>query len=144
MSLSVSVLSLSAPVPVRLPQPCSIRFLVQEFLDIAAVPRRSFFELLATFTDNELEREKLAEFSSAQGQNELHSYCSRPRRTALEVKGSLSGVHYPSELVYMGFRFLNSAYTDWYLQMTGYTDWYLPQICYYKDSSKQRLLVPLF
>ncbi|XP_017315977.2 NADPH-dependent diflavin oxidoreductase 1 [Ictalurus punctatus] len=75
----------TAPVPVRLPQPCSIRFLVQEFLDIAAVPRRSFFELLTTFTDNELEREKLAEFSSAQGQNELHSYCSRPRRTALEV-----------------------------------------------------------
>ncbi|KAM9441401.1 NADPH-dependent diflavin oxidoreductase 1 [Clarias gariepinus] len=75
----------TAPVPVRLPQPCSIRFLVQEFLDIAAVPRRSFFELLATFTTNELEREKLLEFSSAQGQDELHSYCNRPRRTALEV-----------------------------------------------------------
>ncbi|XP_060719181.1 NADPH-dependent diflavin oxidoreductase 1 [Tachysurus vachellii] len=75
----------TAPVPTRLPQPCSIRFLVQEFLDIAAVPRRSFFELLATFATNDLEREKLAEFSSAQGQNELHSYCNRPRRTALEV-----------------------------------------------------------
>ncbi|GAA6089541.1 NADPH-dependent diflavin oxidoreductase 1 [Tachysurus ichikawai] len=75
----------AAPVPTRLPQPCSIRFLVQEFLDIAAVPRRSFFELLATFSTNDLEREKLAEFSSAQGQNELHSYCNRPRRTALEV-----------------------------------------------------------
>ncbi|KAK3527280.1 hypothetical protein QTP86_018608 [Hemibagrus guttatus] len=74
----------TAPVPARLPQPCSVRFLVQEFLDIAAVPRRSFFELLATFATNELEREKLAEFSSAQGQNELHSYCNRPRRTALE------------------------------------------------------------
>ncbi|KAF5909748.1 NADPH-dependent diflavin oxidoreductase 1, partial [Clarias magur] len=75
----------TAPVPVRLPQPCSVRFLVQEFLDIAAVPRRSFFELLATFTTNELEREKLQEFSSAEGQDELHSYCNRPRRTALEV-----------------------------------------------------------
>ncbi|TVK72989.1 NADPH-dependent diflavin oxidoreductase 1 [Bagarius yarrelli] len=73
------------PVPVRLPQPCSIRFLVQEFLDIAAVPRRTFFELLAMFATNELEREKLAEFSSVQGQDELHNYCTRPRRTALEV-----------------------------------------------------------
>uniref|UniRef100_A0AAY4EG73 NADPH-dependent diflavin oxidoreductase 1 n=1 Tax=Denticeps clupeoides TaxID=299321 RepID=A0AAY4EG73_9TELE len=75
----------SVTVPSRLPQPCSIRHLVESFLDIAAVPRRSFFELLATFATNELEREKLAEFSSARGQEELHAYCNRPRRTALEV-----------------------------------------------------------
>uniref|UniRef100_A0A3B4CYH7 NADPH-dependent diflavin oxidoreductase 1 n=1 Tax=Pygocentrus nattereri TaxID=42514 RepID=A0A3B4CYH7_PYGNA len=74
-----------SPVPACLPQPCSVRYLVEQFLDIAAVPRRSFFELLATFATNELERGKLAEFSSAQGQDELHSYCNRPRRTALEV-----------------------------------------------------------
>ncbi|XP_028273698.1 NADPH-dependent diflavin oxidoreductase 1 [Parambassis ranga] len=72
-------------VPVRLPQPCTIRTLVEIYLDIAAVPRRSFFELLATFSSNELEREKLAEFSSAGGQEDLLSYCNRPRRTALEV-----------------------------------------------------------
>uniref|UniRef100_A0A4W5RF08 NADPH-dependent diflavin oxidoreductase 1 n=1 Tax=Hucho hucho TaxID=62062 RepID=A0A4W5RF08_9TELE len=72
-------------VPARLAQPCTVRHLVESFLDIAAVPRRSFFELLATFATNELEREKLSEFSSAQGQDELHAYCNRPRRTALEV-----------------------------------------------------------
>ncbi|XP_041753477.1 NADPH-dependent diflavin oxidoreductase 1 isoform X1 [Coregonus clupeaformis] len=72
-------------VPARLAQPCTVRRLVESFLDIAAVPRRSFFELLATFATNELEREKLSEFSSAQGQDELHAYCNRPRRTALEV-----------------------------------------------------------
>lgn len=72
-------------VPVRLPQPCSVRHLVERYLDIAAVPRRSFFELLYTFSSNELEREKLQEFSSAAGQDDLHSYCNRPRRTALEV-----------------------------------------------------------
>ncbi|TRY74302.1 hypothetical protein DNTS_002940 [Danionella cerebrum] len=75
----------SSTVPARLPQPCSVRFLLEEFLDISAVPRRSFFELLATFATDELEREKLLEFSSAQGQDALHSYCNRPRRTALEV-----------------------------------------------------------
>ncbi|XP_024858598.1 NADPH-dependent diflavin oxidoreductase 1 isoform X2 [Kryptolebias marmoratus] len=72
-------------VPARLPQPCSVRRLLRQHLDIAAVPRRSFFELLATLASNELERDKLVEFSSAGGQDELHAYCHRPRRTALEV-----------------------------------------------------------
>ncbi|XP_034565103.1 NADPH-dependent diflavin oxidoreductase 1 [Notolabrus celidotus] len=75
----------NAAVPSRLPQPCSVRHLVETYLDIAAVPRRSFFELLYTFSSNELEREKLQEFSSAAGQDDLHGYCNRPRRTALEV-----------------------------------------------------------
>lgn len=75
------------PRPARLPQPCSVRHLVSRYLDIASVPRRSFFELLACLSPHELEREKLLEFSSAQGQEELCEYCSRPRRTILEVLG---------------------------------------------------------
>lgn len=59
--------------------------LVSQYLDIASVPRRSFFELLACLSPHELEREKLLEFSSAAGQEALHEYCSRPRRTTLEV-----------------------------------------------------------
>lgn len=62
-----------------------MRYLVEKVLDISSVPRRSFFELLSTFATNELEREKLAEFSSPAGQEELYGYCNRPRRTALEV-----------------------------------------------------------
>ncbi|KAG9354602.1 hypothetical protein JZ751_001315 [Albula glossodonta] len=72
-------------VPARLPQPCTLGYLVESFLDIASVPRRSFFELLACFATNDLEKEKLREFSSAKGQEDLYSYCNRPRRTALEV-----------------------------------------------------------
>uniref|UniRef100_A0A7N8WZT8 NADPH-dependent diflavin oxidoreductase 1 n=1 Tax=Mastacembelus armatus TaxID=205130 RepID=A0A7N8WZT8_9TELE len=79
-----------------LPQPCTVRHLVESYLDIAAVPRRSFFELLSTFATNELERDKLLEFSSAAGQNELHSYCNQPRRTALEVLADFP--HTTSEL----------------------------------------------
>ncbi|NWI81782.1 NDOR1 oxidoreductase, partial [Dryoscopus gambensis] len=73
------------PLPPLLPQPCTIHYLVTHYLDISCVPRRSFFELLASFSTNELEREKLQEFSSAQGQEELYSYCNRPRRTTLEA-----------------------------------------------------------
>ncbi|XP_065710028.2 NADPH-dependent diflavin oxidoreductase 1 isoform X1 [Patagioenas fasciata] len=72
-------------LPALLPQPCTIRHLVTHYLDISCVPRRSFFELLSFFSTNELEREKLQEFSSAQGQEELYSYCNRPRRTTLEA-----------------------------------------------------------
>ncbi|XP_049637934.1 NADPH-dependent diflavin oxidoreductase 1 [Suncus etruscus] len=71
--------------PARLPQPCSVHHLLLRYLDISSVPRRSFFELLACFSRHELEREKLLEFISAQGQEEMHEYCSRPRRTILEV-----------------------------------------------------------
>nr|XP_045015660.1 NADPH-dependent diflavin oxidoreductase 1 isoform X1 [Jaculus jaculus] len=73
------------PCPPGLPQPCSVRHLVSQYLDIASVPRRSFFELLACLSPHELEREKLLEFSSARGQEELYEYCNRPRRTILEV-----------------------------------------------------------
>ncbi|KAJ8263353.1 hypothetical protein COCON_G00158100 [Conger conger] len=72
-------------VPARLPQPCTLAYLLESFLDISCVPRRSFFELLYCFATNELEKEKLMEFCSAEGQEELYAYCNRPRRTAVEV-----------------------------------------------------------
>nr|XP_028572080.1 NADPH-dependent diflavin oxidoreductase 1 [Podarcis muralis] len=75
-----------AALPFPLPQPCTIRRLVENYLDIAAIPRRSFFELAAQLSPDEREREKLAEFASAPGQEELYAYCHRrPRRTTLEV-----------------------------------------------------------
>lgn len=77
------------PCPPGLPQPCSVRHLVSQHLDIASVPRRSFFELLACLSPHEMEREKLLELSSAQGQEDLCEYCSRPRRTILEVGRSV-------------------------------------------------------
>ena len=38
------------------------------YLDIQSIPRRSFFEYLSKFTENELEHEKLEEFCTAEGQ----------------------------------------------------------------------------
>lgn len=102
-----------AAVPARLPQPCSVRFLVEQFLDISAVPRRSFFEVLATFATNEMEREKLVEFSSAQGQDSLHSYCNRPRRTALEVRGHVDCWCEMIQLFYDVCRLILSSVVIW-------------------------------
>lgn len=72
-------------LPTQLPQPCTVQYLLKCYLDITCVPRRSFFELLSNFSPDEQEREKLREFSSAEGQEELYTYCNRPRRTTLEV-----------------------------------------------------------
>lgn len=55
------------------------------YWDFQSIPRRSFFELLVRFSVDELEREKLLEFISAEGQQDLYNYCNRPRRTLIEV-----------------------------------------------------------
>ena len=56
------------PLPSSLHLPCTVRHLATHYLDFQSVPRRSFFELLAHFTSSELEREKLLEFNTAEGQ----------------------------------------------------------------------------
>lgn len=96
-------------VPSLFPQPCTIRHAVEHYFNIAGMPRRYFFELLSFFASSELEKEKLMEFASTEGQvcalsiftlqwlyagiyflqEELFSYCYRPRRTTLEVIHSL-------------------------------------------------------
>ncbi|KAK2144296.1 hypothetical protein LSH36_770g01014 [Paralvinella palmiformis] len=54
-------------LPSTLPRPFTLRHLVQNYLDINSIPRRSFFEFLAYFTDSDLEKEKLMEFCTADG-----------------------------------------------------------------------------
>jgi sulfite reductase alpha subunit-like flavoprotein len=73
------------PLPPALPPLCTVRWLVTHYFDIQSIPRRSFFEYLAHFASTELEKEKLTEFTTAEGQEELFSYCNRPRRTITEV-----------------------------------------------------------
>ncbi|XP_052831310.1 NADPH-dependent diflavin oxidoreductase 1 isoform X1 [Octopus bimaculoides] len=72
-------------LPAELPQPCSIYHLLKTYLDINAIPRRYFFELMASFSEDELEKEKLQEFTTAEGQSDRYDYCNRVRRTTLEV-----------------------------------------------------------
>lgn len=91
-TFSLVLVASGTPLPVHLPQPCTIRHLVTHYLDITCIPRRSFFELLSSFSPNDLEQEKLQEFSSAQGQEDLYAYCNRPRRTTLEVGRSQGSV----------------------------------------------------
>ena len=54
-------------------------------LDLQAIPGRYFFELLAKFSKDDLEKEKFIEFTKTEGQQELFDYCNRPKRSSLEV-----------------------------------------------------------
>lgn len=73
------------PVPQYLQGAHTLRTIAQQYWDLNAIPRTRTFELLALNCTNELEKEKLIEFTTAEGQEDLYSYANRPRRTVLET-----------------------------------------------------------
>jgi sulfite reductase alpha subunit-like flavoprotein len=73
------------PVPDFLKHSMTLRTIATEYWDLNAIPRVRVFELLALNCSNELEKEKLIEFTTPVGQEELYGYVNRPRRTILEV-----------------------------------------------------------
>lgn len=74
------------PVPNFLHQKTlKLRTISKQLWDLSSVPRPRTFELLAINCRNELEKEKLLEFTQPQGQEDLYAYANRPRRTILEV-----------------------------------------------------------
>lgn len=68
-----------------IPHNSTVRNLIKYYFDIQSVPKRSFFEFLWPFSENDLERSKLKEFASTEGQEELYEYCVLPKRSILEV-----------------------------------------------------------
>lgn len=73
------------PLPSHLGKPISLYTIATQLWDINAIPRPRTFELLSLNCTNELETEKLLEFTTPEGQQDLYSYANRPRRTVLEV-----------------------------------------------------------
>eukprot|EP00730_Choanoeca_flexa_P003674 TRINITY_DN11472_c0_g1_i4.p1 TRINITY_DN11472_c0_g1~~TRINITY_DN11472_c0_g1_i4.p1 ORF type:complete len:570 (+),score=97.62 TRINITY_DN11472_c0_g1_i4:45-1754(+) len=73
-------------VPARL-HACTVtlRQLLTYDLDIRGIPKRYFFKLLGHFAASEHEVERLREFLTIEGQDELIDYCIRMKRTCLEV-----------------------------------------------------------
>lgn len=51
-------------IPAFLPKSLTIRNLLTEYLDIASIPSRLFFEICSNFAKDELEREKFEDFIS--------------------------------------------------------------------------------
>eukprot|EP01060_Flectonema_neradi_P034573 TRINITY_DN6102_c0_g1_i1.p1 TRINITY_DN6102_c0_g1~~TRINITY_DN6102_c0_g1_i1.p1 ORF type:complete len:592 (+),score=79.56 TRINITY_DN6102_c0_g1_i1:37-1812(+) len=70
----------------------STRQLFSEKLDMSGVPTRGFFELLSRMKCSDEDREKLQELGSSDGAEELRFYCTRERRSYLEVLLDFSSV----------------------------------------------------
>lgn len=68
----------------------TLRGLLTQYLDITAIPRRSFFNMLWHFVDTssedgQREQEKMREFAGLEDVEELYNYANRPRRLILET-----------------------------------------------------------
>lgn len=79
------------PVPAHLRQTRTLRHYATQYWNLNATPRQRAFELLAMHSDNELEREKLLELTTAEGEQNFFDYVTRPRRTILEVLHDFRG-----------------------------------------------------
>ncbi|CAG8646383.1 26545_t:CDS:10 [Racocetra persica] len=86
-------------IPSHWESPLTLRKLFKDYLDIFSTPRRSFFEFLKFFVTNEDHIEKLKEFCSAEGQDDLYAYNQRVRRTIAEVLQDFSSAEIPLKYI---------------------------------------------
>lgn len=83
------------PLPKHIHHRQTLRSLLTNHLNVFTTPRTSFFQLLIHFTDNEDEKDKLRDFVSPAGQDDLYSYCHRMKRTLFEVLQDFKDVKVP-------------------------------------------------
>lgn len=81
------------------PGTLTLRTLLQNHLDIMSIPRRSLFALLAHFTTDTDQRDRLIEFTDPALVDELYDYTTRPRRSILEVLQEFDTVKLPWQWV---------------------------------------------
>lgn len=73
----------------------TLRILLTEYLDINAIPRRSFFGAIANFTTDSMHKERLLEFTDPQYLDEYYDYATRPRRSIIEILQEFDTVQIP-------------------------------------------------
>ena len=73
----------------------TLRYIIQNHIDLNAIPRRSFFATLAHFASDENQKERLIEFTKPELVDELYDYTTRPRRSILEVLQEFDSVRLP-------------------------------------------------
>lgn len=92
------------PPPPQIPylrshSPLTLRNLLTDYLDITAIPRRSFFSNISHFTDDPMHKERLLEFTDPEYIDEYYDYATRPRRSILEILNEFSSVKVPWQQV---------------------------------------------
>ncbi|KAF2730666.1 riboflavin synthase domain-like protein [Polyplosphaeria fusca] len=97
-----SATSTTAPLPVSNISSQTIltlRALLTNHLDIMSIPRRSFFAQLAHFATDDVQRDRLIEFTDPQYIDELYDYTTRPRRSIVEILQEFDTVKIPWQRV---------------------------------------------
>ena len=93
---STKILYPEPPVSVRPGcKDLTLRRLLTDYLDLTAIPRRSFFSLIAHFTKDEFHKQRLLEFTRPEFIDELYDYTTRPRRSIAEVLQEFASVRIP-------------------------------------------------
>jgi len=80
-------------------EPTTFRDLLIHNLDITAIPKRAFFEMIAWHAEDPMHRDRLLEFTNPIYYDEFHDYTTRPRRSILEVLQDFPSVRIPWKLV---------------------------------------------
>ena len=79
--------------------PITVRQLFRTYCDVWGSPRRYFFEQLAFFANDPLERDRLHQFATGEGQDDLLDYCHRARRSCFDVLRDFPSARPPLERV---------------------------------------------
>ncbi|KAG7824482.1 hypothetical protein KL909_001704 [Ogataea angusta] len=90
-------LQIDGPIKVQggLIKNLTLKSFILHHLDIMSIPRRSFFSLAWHFASDQMEQDKLREFSQPNGIEQLYDYANRPRRSILEVLQEFSSLKIP-------------------------------------------------
>jgi sulfite reductase alpha subunit-like flavoprotein len=80
----------------------TMRWLLENVLDIMSIPRRSFFSNLVYFArtdteDQQYQKERLLELANPELIDELWDYTTRPKRTILEVMMDFTTIQIPCQ-----------------------------------------------
>jgi sulfite reductase alpha subunit-like flavoprotein len=78
---------------------CSLKTLLEQYLDIGAVPKRSYFAALAPYATDPEQSAKLLELSGPGGTDLYFDYCIRERKTYIEVLEEFHSCRPPLELL---------------------------------------------
>lgn len=96
-------------LPCRMPRNCyplknsTLRELLTHNYDITCIPRRTFFTVIASYTEDPTHKERLREFADPGHSDEFWDYTSRPRRSILEVLQDFPSVQIPYQHVPSAF-----------------------------------------
>lgn len=88
--------NLQSMVPGLIPTDQStLRDLLIHNLDITAIPKRHFFQIMSHYTTDLMHRDRLLEYCNPAFTDEFYDYTSRPRRGILEVLQDFPSVKLP-------------------------------------------------